>query len=31
MFNSGAQSSQYDGIVSKWMDEHAEYVESLTS
>lgn len=30
MFNSGAESSAYDGIVSKWMDQHEEYVESLT-
>lgn len=30
MFNSGAESSAYDGIVSTWMDQHEEYVESLT-
>lgn len=30
MFNSGADSGQYDRIVAKWMDGHASYVDSLT-
>ena len=30
MFNSGADSGQYDRIVAKWMDEHASYVDGLT-
>nr|WP_295118802.1 glycine betaine ABC transporter substrate-binding protein [uncultured Leifsonia sp.] len=30
MFNSGADSSEYDRIVAKWMDEHSSYVETLT-
>lgn len=30
MYNGRADSSQYDGIVEKWMDAHSAYVDSLT-
>ena len=30
MFNSGADSGQYDRIVAKWMDAHTSYVATLT-
>ncbi|GAA4149884.1 ABC transporter permease/substrate binding protein [Leifsonia shinshuensis] len=30
LYNGKADSSQYDGIVEKWMDAHSAYVDSLT-
>jgi len=30
MYNGKADSSQYDGIVEKWMNAHSAYVDSLT-
>lgn len=30
MFNSGADSTDYDRVVATWMDQHRGYVDGLT-